>query len=68
MKLRRSPIFEDLGRHRLGDLDPLASGVHVSRRVVLGAIGLAPVPIKCARDGETSGRVATQGANPCEHK
>lgn len=60
----------DLARPRLGldSLRPTASGVHVSsaRNAVLGAIGLSPIPIKSARDGETSGRRDPQGANPCE--
>lgn len=42
MKLRKRPVavFADLGRARVGEASrPLASGVHVSKRFALGALG-----------------------------
>lgn len=42
MKLRHRPVavFTDLGRARVGEMTrPLASGVHISKRLTLGAFG-----------------------------
>jgi hypothetical protein len=66
MKLRRL-IFTDLGRTRLGLSEQDVRSIQHPRTgllVLAGATGLAPVPTKDARDGDTSGR--TTGRYPDE--